>query len=371
MTVQIKPVETDEERAGVYRLRYEVYVEEMGRYRSIADHQKGHLVEPEDATARLFCGTDDDSNVVATMRVNWGGDAPFNERIVDQYDLQPFLDRIDADQIIVGERFMVARSHRGTDLILRLFHTYMRLVNEKRIQLIFGDCEPHLLNLYLGMGFRTYTRRNVNSTETGYLIPLVMVAEDLDYFRSVGSPLVAVLRDFGGDHKVPECLAEILAAGGAVTSERLSDPGEYASEVFSALSELNENRPSLFDGMSEAQRQICLSKSNLISCRAGDNLIRRGNTAQNMYIALSGTLEARDGLDVIGVITAGDVFGEMAFLLNRSRTTDVYAATDDVTVLSMSESVVRDIMKTDPECAAALLLNISRMLCLKLLNRRP
>ena len=60
----------------------------------------------------------------------------------------------------------------------------------------------------------------------------------------------------------------------------------------------------------------------------------------------------------------------MAFLLNRSRTTDVYAATDDVTVLSMSESVVREIMKSDPECAATLLLNISKMLCLKLLNRR-
>ena len=291
MTIRIKPVETEEERAGVYRLRYEVYVEEMGRYRSVADHDKAQLVEPEDATARLFCGTDDDGAVVATMRVNWGGDAAFNERIVEQYDLQPFLDRIPAEQIIVGERFMVAKRYRGSDLILRLFNTYMRLVNEKRIQLIFGDCEPHLLNLYLGMGFRTYTRKNVNSVETGYLIPLVMVAEDLDYFRSVNSPLIAVLQDFGDDHRIPDCLAEILAAGSAVTSERLSDPGEYASEVFSALNELNQNRPSLFDGMSEEQRQICLAKSNLIACRAGDSLIRRGNTAQNMYIALSGTLK--------------------------------------------------------------------------------
>ena len=198
----------------------------------------------------------------------------------------------------------------------------------------------------------------------------MMVAEDLDYFRAVSSPLVNVLTDFGSDCRTPECLAKILAAGSAVTSERLSDAAEYSSDVFDTLNQLAANRPLLFDGMSDEQTEFCLGKSNVIECRAGDNLIKRGNTAQNMYIALSGTLEARDGNDVVGVITAGDVFGEMAFLLNSPRTMDVYAATDDVRVLSMSESVIREIMKTDSECAAALMLNVSKMLCRKLLNRR-
>ena len=124
-----------------------------------ADHEKAHLVEPEDDHSRLFFGAAEDGETVGTMRLTWGGDAPFNQRMIDQYDLQPFLDDIPCHQIIVGERFMVAPAYRGTDLIFRLFQTYMRLVNEKRIQLIFGDCEPHLLNLYLGMGFRTYTRK--------------------------------------------------------------------------------------------------------------------------------------------------------------------------------------------------------------------
>ena len=370
MSITISPVETQGQREAVYALRYEVYVEEMGRYRTIADHERGHLVEPEDEISRLFCATDSDGEVVGTMRVTWGGDAPFNQRMIDQYDLKQFLENVPADQIIVGERFMVAPSLRGSDLIFRLFQTYMHLVNEKRIQLIFGDCEPHLLNLYLGLGFRTYTRKNVNSKETGYLIPLLMVAEDIDYFRDVGSPLANVLNDFGQDRRTPECLEELLAKGSAVTSERLSEKDRYSQEVLTALNELTANRPVLFDGMSEEQIDFCLAKSNVIECREGDHLIKRGNTAQNMFIALTGTLEARDGNEVMGVITAGDVFGEMAFLLDSPRTMDVFAATDDVTVLSLSESIVREIMKTDSECAAALLLNVSKMLCLKLLNRR-
>ena len=40
--------ETDEQKEAVYRFRYTVYVEEMGRYQGGADHTGRRLVEPED-----------------------------------------------------------------------------------------------------------------------------------------------------------------------------------------------------------------------------------------------------------------------------------------------------------------------------------
>lgn len=36
---KISPARTGEERNSVFRLRYQVYVEELKRYRSIADHE--------------------------------------------------------------------------------------------------------------------------------------------------------------------------------------------------------------------------------------------------------------------------------------------------------------------------------------------
>jgi hypothetical protein len=365
----IKRAKVEAELNAICRLRYEIYVEDMNRYRSIADHENRLLREPDDAISRLYCAVSDTYEVVGTMRHTWGGDTEFTPRMIEQYDLEPFLAEIPRQQIIVGERFMVSDAYRGTDLIFRLFKTYLEFVNEQRIQLIFGDCEPHLLNLYLGMGFRTYTKRNVNSPETGYLIPLVMVPEQLDYFRNIASPLVNILQDFGDACGTPECVDRILAMGSAVKSERLLPADHYWSDVHSALNRLSENRPTLFDGMSEQQIASCISKSNVIECRQGDHLIKKGNTAQNMYVALSGTLEVRDGDAVISILTAGDVFGEMAFLLNSARTMDVYAATDDVQILSLSESIIREMMKSDSASAATLLLNVSKMLCLKLLNQ--
>lgn len=363
----ISPALTDEQKEAVYRFRYQVYVEEMGRYRSIADHEKRLLREDVDDRSRLYIVTDDD-RTVGTLRFSWGGDAPLIQRHVAQYGLQPFLDCSPPDQLVVGERFMVAPEYRGTDLLFRMFQTYLEFVNAHRIQLIFGDCEPHLLNLYQGLGFRTYTRKNVNSLETGYLIPLVMVPEDLGYMRRIRSPLLKVLKDFGEDARLSQAASALLDLDTAVTSQIFSEQDEYWSGVYEALNRVERDRTSPFDGMSDEQAASCLGKSSTIECVSGDRVLKKGNVARNMFIVLSGTLEVRDGDRVIGTMTVGDVFGEIAFLLGTPRAADVYAVSDDVKILSLSESEIRKIIDSDPEIAARLMLNVSKMLCRRIYN---
>jgi CRP-like cAMP-binding protein len=186
--------------------------------------------------------------------------------------------------------------------------------------------------------------------------------------KAIKSPLLGVLTDFGADSRVPESVPRLLAEGSAVISQRLVPKGDYWADVQDALDHLEANRVSLFDGLSEDQAQECLAKSNVIECRDGDHVIKRGNVAQNMFVVLSGTLEVRDGDTVNAVVLPGDVFGEMAFLLGNPRSMDVYAASDDVRVLSLSESTIRKLIESDPRAAAKLLLNISKMLCHKILR---
>lgn len=369
---QIQPTiaraHTEQQKNLIYRFRYEIYVEEMNRYHSIADHERRLLREDVDDQSRLYMVTEGD-RLIGAMRFTWGADAPFVPRHVTQYDLKPFLDCITAEQIVVGERFMVSPEYRGTDLLFSMFRTYLEFVNKNRIQLVFGDCEPHLLNLYQGLGFRTYSKRNVNSPETGYLIPLVMIPEDISYMQRINSPLLRVLRDFGEEARVPHAVCELLTKETAIFSQRFSDPHEYWSQIYAVLNEAKQNTISPFDSMTEEQTTSCLKKSSTIECSKGDRVVKKGNVARNMYIVLSGTLEARDGNKFVGALTVGDVFGEMAFLLGTPRTADVYAATDDVKVLSLSESEIRKIIESDPAVAAKLMLNVSKMLCRRMLNR--
>lgn len=362
MKPEIREATTQQERHAIYQFRYTTYVEEMQRYRSIADHEQRTLIEAEDDTARLFYAIDGEA-VVGTMRLNWGGDAPICPRQIEQYSLKPFLQQMEETQIIVGERFMVAPSQRGTDLIFRIFQTYLNFVNSKRIQLIFGDCEPHLL--YLGMGFRTYAPRNVNSPETGYLIPLIMVPEDIAYFRNIRSPLIRVLQDFGADSMVPACVHQLLSAGGDVLSQSLMSDADYQSEIEQTI-RMTTTPTHLFDGMDPDEQQRCLVKSNAITCRAGDHLIKKDNVAQNMFVILEGNLEVQIDGRVVHTCTSGDIVGEMAFLLENPRSADVFVATDGTRVLSLSESNLKKLSVEEPTLAAKLLLNLSKLLCYKL-----
>jgi hypothetical protein len=367
--IRIAVAETEEEKRAVYRFRYRIYVEEMGKYRSVADHAQRMFYEPCDAYSRITYASEN-GEVVATARGTWGGDAPLPQRMIEQYQLAPFLAELPESAISVGERGMVVPRLRGTDLFLRLIGASLRFANEHRIQLCFGDCEPHLLNLYLGLGHRTYSKKNVNSSEAGYLIPIVFVPEDVAYLRRIKSPLLEYVKDFGSEAHIPACVERITAAGSAVMSRRLVEPAAYWSEVHGALSEIEGSRPSALDGFTETDAARCLEKSTIIECQAGDRVLKKGGTARNLFVVLDGTVEVRDGETPLAVFGPGDVFGEMAFLLERPRSQDVYAVTDGVRVLSLSEATLRQMIKSDPAIAAHLMLNISKMLCLRILKER-
>lgn len=356
---------TEEEKEAVYRARYQIYVEEMGLSDLEADHENRRLVEPEDETARIWYAAQD-GEVVATCRLNWGGDAPFTENLIEEYQLAPFLEELPPEAMAVGDWGMVVPRLRGSDLYAQLMRKTSDFTVEKRIQLIFGICEPHLLSLYLGQGCRTYSNKNIDIPGVGYFIPIVTVVEDVAYLRRIGSPLADVTRDYGDDARIPACVERLVDSSG-VMSQRLSPPGSYLREIHEALGELSEKRVSALEGLSEDEAEKALGRSNIIRCAAGDHLLRQGGVARNMFVVLEGNFEVRVGEELVRVLSPGDVFGEMAFLLERPRAADVCAATDG-RVLSLSEGTLRKAIGSEPGIAAQLLLNISKMLCFRVLE---
>src|SRR5437762_7034336 len=160
MAYEVGVAQTDEEKEAVYRFRYTVYVEEMGRYQNTADHAGRRLVEPEDDESFILYIRDaDDGTVVGTGRMTWGGRG-FSQRQIDEYSLAPFLDALPHECIAVGERVMVMPSLRGTGLIDELMERRNQTALEHDIRIQFAACEPHLLSLYLGQGRRTYATKN-------------------------------------------------------------------------------------------------------------------------------------------------------------------------------------------------------------------
>ena len=361
MAVEVFRAQSDQDREELFRFRYEVYVEEMGRYRRTADHQGRRLVEPEDAHSVLY-GAREDGQVVGTTRLTFGADG-FSARQVDQYSLGPFLSDAPARLMAVGERLMVVARLRGSPVASRLRDLGFDDVRSAGVRLAFGNCEPHLLSMNLSAGGRTYAERNINSEEAGYLIPLVFLVGDADGLaEAIGS------RDGEGRPCLPPSIEGALARGDAVHSASLSAPGEYWAHVEDALGRLGQEELHAFAGLDASQARECISRSNIIECAAGDRVLKEGGSSHNLFLVLEGTLEVRHRGRLMNVLGPGDAFGEMAFLLELPRQSDVYAATPGVRVLSLSDGTLNKLMAEEPALAAKLLLNISRMLCGRLIK---
>ena len=112
MAYEVGLAETVEQKEAVYRFRYTVYVEEMGRYQGSADHVGRRLVEPDDEQSWIFYARADDGEVVGTARLSWGGNG-FTQRQIDEYRLDPFLAELPHEHIALGERVMVKPELRG------------------------------------------------------------------------------------------------------------------------------------------------------------------------------------------------------------------------------------------------------------------
>jgi hypothetical protein len=349
---------TAAEIQAVQRLRYAVYVEEMHRYDNAADAAEGRFAEPEDELGWI-CYARDGDQVVAATRMSWGGDG-FSARQLEQYQLAPFLADLPADVMGVGERNTVLAAYRGTGVLDQLFAYAGTATKVHDLLVVFGCCEPHLLPLFLKMGQRTYAAHNINSPAAGYLIPLVTFVPDVDALRGVGPDTPS--------NELPKCVQTVLDRGSSVRSTVFTAPDEYWSEVRRTLDEIDAQKISTFDEFTDDEVQRCLARSTIIECAAGDRVLKQGGTARNMFVVLDGMLEVRDGDTIVNVLTAGDALGEMAFLLERPRSFDVYAASESTRILSLSEGAVRALIADEPTIAAKLLLNLARMLCVKLIR---
>src|SRR5690242_19529937 len=88
MTPHVGVAQTESEREAIYRLRYQVYIEEMGLPLP-ADREGKRLLEPPGSGARLLYARDGDT-MVATLRLELGKDGALGDEHTATYQIDRF-----------------------------------------------------------------------------------------------------------------------------------------------------------------------------------------------------------------------------------------------------------------------------------------
>lgn len=189
MPIEIRKVRTASEARAVFRLRYEVYVEELGRTQRHADHVARTIEEPLDACANVFCAYDG-ARVVGTVRSNYARCSP-----LDEYEALYEMPRCGAahpQRTSVTTKLVVARDQRRSSLAYRLaVATYCTGLCDG-VVFDFVDVYPARVPFFERLGYRIHLPQAVHP-EYGTVIVMRLGMRDAQHLAAVKSPFLRVL----------------------------------------------------------------------------------------------------------------------------------------------------------------------------------
>ena len=350
---------TPEEYEACFRLRYKVYVEEMGKEPPGADHVRGMITDELDAKAVLLYSSVN-GEVVGTFRFVWGGDG-----IPDTYRNYFNLDAVSHvpdNAISFNSRLMISAEWRQTQVLAGLLDLGYREGRARGIWLSFLHCAPALIALYEMLGFRRYAPGMID-TDVGLHIPMLLIADDLMHLQKVRSPY---LKSTDGVEDNP-----LHAQWFSKTFPQFADGSStryMGIEKFNSLlnGKIQFADHPLFKGIAPEQLTTILQYGVFLHPKAGDLIHREGESSTEVFVLLQGSIELLVDVNshhqkVLRTLNAGDVFGELAFVSGQRRMTTARALCN-TELLAISGASAEKLAMTRPELAAPLFLNISRLL---------
>lgn len=177
---------SEADRQAVYRLRYRVYVEELGFRQAYADHERKLVRDPLDATAVVLLA-ELSGEVVGTVRTNVASECDLG-RYAELHRLHA-LRGVARSQVTMTSKLIVDARYRHGRIARQLAHALFRLGVMCGIVVDFIDCEERLLPLYERLGYRRTSERPFEHPELGPRYPLCLWTNPV-YLRHVGSPFL-------------------------------------------------------------------------------------------------------------------------------------------------------------------------------------
>lgn len=185
---EIRLLKTEEELYDVGRLRYEVYVEEMGRNQEYADVRAKTVIEPDDTlpSTRIIIAYSN-SQLVATSRVSlYYPDSDSSE--LDCYRIPCHI--TNSLTITGGTKYMIKKPHRGTrsTLGVQMMRFAYQVLLEEKVDIDVLNANDYLVNYYQNKGYRRYGDGYHHKELNQYVFPMALLLHDYEHLKKSGSP---------------------------------------------------------------------------------------------------------------------------------------------------------------------------------------
>lgn len=254
--------------------------------------------------------------------------------------------------------------HANGAAILRLTEAVYADFRAKGGEVIFLSCPPYLVGFAEVMGWRRIGPGS--ETRSGFRLPMALIAGDWSHLELVRSPLLDNARQYSPNFDLPEWFDLEFPEYCRPAGSRAQDAVEFMDSLVASW---NAVAPLLLSDLDEDERDSLLAAAQMVECRAGDRLMRRGGNDRDLYLILEGAVEVsgdvRGARQVRATLGAGQIFGEGGFLARTRRSADLTAIAPS-RLLKFSPADFELFSQEQPRVAMKMLRNLARALCLRI-----
>jgi len=182
--IVVRPLELDQERQAAFRLRYEVFIEELSMPDKAADHQMRIIEEPWDDDA-LILGAFAGDELIGTVRVKFGDASGFGsyESMFQMEQFHPYFPL----RVSFTNRFAVKPSYRMGRTAAKLCAGCFVHAQQRAVCLDFICCQPHLRSLYERLGYQQI-HKDFDHAFGGRVSPMLINTCDPEHLVKCRSP---------------------------------------------------------------------------------------------------------------------------------------------------------------------------------------
>lgn len=362
---KVYKAETPAERDAIYRFRYHVYVEELKKGFLEVDHANRMIRDRDDESpGSVLFYTESKGEVTGTVRaVIWQPNRvppEVHERF--SFGVFPSIEHLCTCET---SRLLIDRSVRGALILPALSRAMYEHMIGNDVSLVFAYCAPGLVRAYRKLGYRPYSGELV-CNQDGVRVPLVGVLSDIEYLQRMGSPVVPLVKQhFGPGKRKPldlEPYRNVLEPGPLPFEVEPEVVWSHLQEQLANEDEDDRKAKTLLDTLPEASIRKLAGKGFIMEVPAERTVVRQDLIEKEMFFILEGAFVVETGGRVLAHLYRGDVFGEIALLVEEGRRTATIRSVSDGRVLVLRRRFLEELMKDDPELSSRILFNLSRIM---------
>jgi hypothetical protein len=190
--LEIRLAQTPEEKEQVFKLRYQIYVEELGYAQHYTNHQQQKIEEPLDKYGNIFVAFQN-SKLVGTARSNYTIKSDLGY-YAELYHIRKIAGDAHFFDTSIGTKFMIQKHLRGSRIAVSIMQAYYCQLLQDQIKFDFIDCEPHMIAFFQRLGYQPIDM--INHPEYGSGLAMMLDVFNLQHLERVKSPFQRLYRNF-------------------------------------------------------------------------------------------------------------------------------------------------------------------------------